>query len=89
MVISSVLLPFIAGFFIVSYGGGIGLSILGGISISAATILVVVISYLIISAGFTAFFGFILATLMFSVAPQAFFGAMGGLVGRKVYAKAT
>ncbi len=89
MFVSSMLLPFIAGLLIVRAGGNIGLGVLGGISISAASILTVAVSYLIISAGFMAFFGFIIATVMFSVMPQALFGAVGGLVSRKVYAKPT
>ena len=89
MFVSSVLLPFIAGLLIVRAGGNIGLAVFGGVSISAASIIVVAVSYLVTSAGFMEFFGFFIATLMFSVVPKALFGAVGGVVGRKVYAKTT
>ena len=89
MVVSVVLLPFIAGFRVVRSGGGFGLAILGAVSISVVSILTVGVSYLISSSGFMAFGGYIIATLMFSVIPQVIFGSVGGLVARKTYAKAT
>jgi len=89
MVVSIVLLPFVAGLRVVRAGGNIGFAVLGAVSISIVTIFVVGISYLATSAGFMAFAGFVIATLMFSVIPQAILGALGGLVGNKVYAKAT
>ena len=89
MVVSIVLLPFIAGLRVVRSGGGIGMAILGAVSISVVSILTVGVSYLISSTGLTAFGGYIIATLMFSVVPQVIFGFVGGLVARKTYAKAT
>jgi hypothetical protein len=89
MVVSIVLLPFIAGFRVVRSGGGVGLAILGGVSISVVSILTVGVSYLISSSDFMAFVGYIIATLMFSVIPQVISGSVGGLVARKTYAKAT
>ena len=89
VVVSIVLLPFIAGLRVVRYGSGIGLAVLGAVSISVVTILVVGVSYIVTSAGLMAFSGAIIATLMFSVVPQVIFGSFGGLVARKVYAKST
>jgi hypothetical protein len=49
MVVSIVLLPFIAGLRVVRSGGGISLAILGAVSISVVSILTVGVSYLIIN----------------------------------------
>ena len=86
--VSSAFLPFLAGLFIVRAGGKMRLAVLGGVSISAVSIFVVAISYAVTSAGLMASMGFIIATFMFAIIPQAISGALGGLVGKKVYTNA-
>jgi hypothetical protein len=86
--ISTMALPLLAGLFIVRAGGGIGLAILGGTSISLVSVFAVAVHYFVVSAGFSAFLGFVFATLIFSVGIQAIFGAFGGLLGRKVFRNA-
>ena len=88
-VVSCVLLPLIAGLRVVHLGGGIGTAILGGVSISVVSILAVGVSFFIQSAGFLAIVGYIIATLMYVVLPQAVFGSIGGFLARKIYAKTT
>jgi hypothetical protein len=88
LVIAVVILPFAAGLCIVRAKGKLSIAALSGMSISFATLLAVGISYFVIEAGTRAFFGFIIASLMFIVIPQSFFGYLGGLFAKKYYVKA-
>lgn len=83
LVIAMVILPFAAGLRIVRAKGKLSIAALSGISISFATLLAVGISYIVIEAGTQAFLGFIIASLMFAVIPQSFFGYLGGLFAKK------
>ena len=88
LVIAVIILPFAAGFRIVCAKGKLSSAALSGVSISFATILAVGISYIVIEAGIQAFLGVIIATLMFAVIPQSFFGYLGGLFAKKYYVTA-
>ena len=86
--LSVIVLPVIAGIRVASAGGTIGISVLGGISIAAASIVAVAVGYMMEGVGLEAFGGFALATAMYSVLPQALFGSVGGLIGKRVNARA-
>lgn len=87
LVASIALLPFIAGFFLVRSGGGIGLAMAGAASISLANLLTVGPGHLTTTAGLLAFGGFVIDVLMFSAVPQAVCGAIGGFIARMIYSK--
>ena len=88
-ILSYVLLPLFVGFFVVRSGGGVKFAIIGGVSISSAMILAVAIGDLIASSDFSTLYVFFVATLVYAVAPQAIFGALGGFVARRIFVKGT
>lgn len=75
--LSVVGLPWLAGYRVASRGGSRITSVLGGVSVSGATLLAVAAIYAATSAPLEAFGGFIIATLMFAVVPQLVFGGVG------------
>ena len=81
--ISAVLLPFVAGLRVVRTKGNIGFAILGAASISFVTLLTVALGNIFVGWNLEAFLGFVIATLMFAVVPQAIFGSAGGYFARK------
>ncbi len=82
-VISSVLLPFLAGLRVVKTKGNIGFAILGAVSISFVTLFTVALNNIFVGSNLEAFLGFVIATLIFAVVPQAIFGSVGGYFARK------
>lgn len=78
------LLPLVAGF-ICARNGRASVIATGaaGASITVATIVGVGLAYLVLTPGWLAFTGFILATSMFTLIPSALIGIIGGWVARK------
>lgn len=89
LVLSYLVLPIVAGTRVVRGGGTIGMTIVGALSISLVSVFVVGISFIIKKAGIEAIIGYIVATIMFAVVPQTVFGAIGGYIGKILYAKST
>ena len=81
--ISAALLPFVAGVRVVHTNGSISFAILGAVSISFITLLAAALENIFVSSNLEAFLGFVVATLMFAVVPQAIFGSVGGYFARK------
>lgn len=82
--ITAGLLPFVAGF-VAARGRKIGrlAAAAAGASITLATTVGVGFAYLVIAAGWLAFGGFVIATVMFTVVPSIAFGVLGGWMARK------
>ena len=77
LLLSALVLPWVAGYRIANRGGSRKLSAFGGASISVASVVVVAIAYALSGAPVEALLGFVLATLMFAVVPQLLFGVLG------------
>ncbi|HHJ15675.1 MAG TPA: hypothetical protein ENJ80_03160 [Gammaproteobacteria bacterium] len=81
------LLPFVAGFFLVRAGGGIGIAMAGAASISLVNLLTVGPGYFTMTASLLVFGGFIIDVLLFSAVPQAICGAIGGFTARMFHSR--
>lgn len=89
-VASVVVLPFVAGVRAVRSGGGLRFASLCGLSVSLASLLFVAVAYLFQSGPWgEPFLGFVIATVLFALAPQALFGLVGGWVVRAKFASST
>ena len=87
--VSVVLLPLFAGFRISRLCGSLATSAISGVSVSLISVFVVGVNFLVTSAGWQAFVGYVISVSMFAVIPQALFGGIGGVVGRKGYVAET
>jgi hypothetical protein len=84
LVLSTVVLPFIAGYLYLRRCNGRLLgAALAGVSIPLGDVLGVGIAYTILQAEWLGFVGFVIATFMFSVVPSTLFGIAGLWVARR------
>ena len=81
---SAVILPFIAGLLYTRRcNGTVRKAFLVGATIPIADIVGVGMAYAVLQAGWLALAGLLLATVMYTLAPAAIFGAAGGWTGRR------
>lgn len=83
-------LPLVAGVRAVRFSGGLRFAALCGLSVSLASLLFVAVAYLFQPGPWgEPFLGFVIATVLFALAPQALFGLVGGWVVRAKFASST
>jgi hypothetical protein len=89
LALSVAVLPFLAGLRLSKVGGSMPFALLGGLSISAASLVAMAVIFLPQESGSTALLGYVFATSVFFLVPQAIVSAAGNFMGRKYYAAAT